>query len=110
MGGALVRGPGLFAAAVARVPVMDMLRYEFAPNGLPNIPEFGSTKTAQGLEALRVMSSYHLVKDATPYPAVLLTTGFNDPRVDPWQPGKMAALLQAGTSSGKPVLLRADSA
>jgi prolyl oligopeptidase len=38
----------------------------------------------------------------------LLTTGMNDPRVDPWAPAKMTARLQAATSSGKPVLLRVD--
>ncbi len=54
------------------------------------------------------MSAYHHVKDGTPYPAVLVTTGFNDPRVVAWQPGKMAARLQAATSSNKPVLLRVD--
>lgn len=107
-GGALVRKPELFAAVVARVPVMDMLRVEFAQNGPANIPEFGSIATAQGFEALRVMSSYHHVKDATAYPAVLLTAGMNDPRVDPWQSAKMAARLQAASTSGKPVLLRVD--
>jgi prolyl oligopeptidase len=54
------------------------------------------------------MSLYHHIKDQTPYPAVLLTAGINDPRVDPWQPAKMAARLQSATSSGKPVLLRVD--
>jgi len=49
------------------------------------------------------------VKDQTPYPAVLLTTGLNDPRAAPWQPGKMAARLQAATSSGRPVLLLVDT-
>jgi prolyl oligopeptidase len=107
-GGALVRRPDLFAAVVARVPVMDMLRVEFSPNGPSNIPEFGSIASRAGFEALHVMSAYHHVKDATPYPAVLLTTGYNDPRVEPWQPGKMAARLQQATSSGKPVLLRVD--
>jgi prolyl oligopeptidase len=109
-GGALVRRPDLFAAVVARVPVMDMLRMEFSQNGPANIPEFGSIATPQGFEALRVMSSYHQVKDNTPYPAVMLTAGMNDPRVDPWQPGKMAARLQEATTSGKPVLLRVDFA
>ena len=56
------------------------------------------------------MSSYHHVKDRTPYPAVLLTVGMNDPRVDPWESAKMTARLQAATSSGKPVLLRVDYA
>jgi prolyl oligopeptidase len=48
------------------------------------------------------------VKDGVAYPAVLLTTGINDPRVAPWQPGKMTARLQAATSSGRPVILRVD--
>ncbi|MGO9824301.1 MAG: prolyl oligopeptidase family serine peptidase [Terriglobales bacterium] len=54
------------------------------------------------------MSSYHHVTDHTAYPAVILATGMNDARVDPWQSAKMAARLQAATSSGKPVLLRID--
>lgn len=107
-GGALVRRPDLFAAVVPRVAVLDMLRFEFAPNGPPNIPEFGSVVTREGFDALRRMSAYHLVKDGAAYPAVLLTTGMNDPRVDPWQAGKMAARLQAASASGKPVLLRVD--
>jgi prolyl oligopeptidase len=107
-GGALVRKPGLFAAVVARVPVMDMLRFELTPNGPANVPEFGSAATPDGAAALRVMSAYHHVRDATAYPAVLLTAGINDPRVVAWQPGKMAGRLQAATSSGKPVLLRVD--
>jgi prolyl oligopeptidase len=31
-----------------------------------------------------------------------------DPRVAPFHPAKMAARLQAATSSGKPILLRVD--
>jgi prolyl oligopeptidase len=54
------------------------------------------------------VSAYHQVKDGTAYPAVLLTTGMNDATVDPWQAAKMAARLQAASSSGKPVLLRVE--
>ena len=39
------------------------------------------------------------------YPAVLLTAGINDSRVEAWQPAKMAAVLQERTAGG-PVLLR----
>ncbi|MGO9063284.1 MAG: prolyl oligopeptidase family serine peptidase, partial [Myxococcaceae bacterium] len=46
------------------------------------------------------------VKDGVAYPAVLLTTGLNDPRVESMQSFKMAARLQAASSSGLPVLLR----
>ena len=48
------------------------------------------------------------MKDGVQYPGVLITTGMNDPRVVPWEPGKMAARLQAATASKKPVLLRVD--
>ena len=84
------------------------MRQETTSNGVPNIPEFGDTKTEEGFRALLEMSPYHHVKDHTRYPAVMLTTGINDPRVDAWQPAKMAARLQAATASGKPVLLRVD--
>lgn len=65
-------------------------------------------KTQDGFKGLYEMSAYAHVKDGTPYPAVMITTGFNDPRVASWQPGKMAARLQAATTSGRPVLLRVD--
>jgi len=108
VGGSITQRPELFAAAADLVPASDMLRFETTPNGPPNVPEFGSTKTEEGFKGLYGMSSYHHVKDGTPYPAVLVTTGINDPRVDSWQAAKMAARLQAATSSGKPVLLRID--
>ena len=45
------------------------------------------------------------VKPNTKYPAVYFATGMNDPRVPLWMSGKMAATLQACSTSGKPVLL-----
>ena len=54
-------------------------------------------------------SPYHNVKDGTSYPAVLMTTGDNDARVDPMQSRKMIARLQAATASKLPVLLKTSS-
>jgi prolyl oligopeptidase len=108
IGRSITERPDLFAAAIDAVPMSDVVRAEFTPNGPPNIPEFGTVKNPDGFKALYEMSAYAHVKDGTPYPAVMLTTGFNDPRVISWQPGKMAARLQAATSSGKPILLRVD--
>jgi prolyl oligopeptidase len=87
-----------------------MVRFETTANGAVNVQEFGTVKTQEGFEGLLRMSPYHHIKDGTPYPAVLLMTGFNDPATAPWQPGKMAARLQAATSSKRPVLLRVDYA
>jgi prolyl oligopeptidase len=108
IGRSITTRPDLFAVAIDGVPMSDVIRAEFTPNGPPNIPEFGTVKEADGFKALYEMSGYHHVVDGTKYPAVMVTTGFNDPRVVSWEPGKMAARLQAATSSGKPILLRVD--
>jgi prolyl oligopeptidase len=98
----------LFAAALDRVGMSNAVRSENTPNGPPNIPEFGTVATQEGFEDLYAMDAYLHVRDGVRYPAVLVTTGWNDPRVASWEPGKMAARLQAATASGKPVLLRVD--
>ena len=108
VGGALTRRPELFGVILDLVGMSDALRAENSPNGPPNIVEFGSVKDEAGFHGLYAMSAYAHVRDGTPYPAVLFSTGANDPRVSPWQMGKMAARVQAATSSGRPALLRVD--
>lgn len=107
MGRAMEERPDLFAGVFDLVPCANPLRMEFSPNGPPNIPEFGSVKTEEGFRNLKAMDSYQHVEDGKRYPPVMITTGLNDPRVDPWQPAKLAArLLASGDPS--PVLLRVD--
>ena len=108
IGGAVTQRPDLFAAALIRVGDSDSLRSELMASGPANIPEFGTVKEADGFKGLYAMDAYQHVKADTAYPAVLLTTGVNDPRVAPWQAAKMTARLQASTNSSKPVLLRVD--
>ena len=108
IGRSITERPDLFAVAIDAVPMSDVVRSEFTPNGPPNIPEFGTVKELDGFKALYEMSAYHHIKDGVAYPAVMVTTGFNDPRVISWEPGKMAARLQAASSSAKPILLRVD--
>ncbi len=107
-GRAATSAPHLFAASVSVVGVMDAVRAEESANGVTNISEFGSYKNPQEFPALLEMSTYHQIKDGTPYPAMLFAHGLNDPRVDVWQSAKGAARLQAASTSGKPVLLRLD--
>jgi prolyl oligopeptidase len=108
IGGAITQRPDLFAAALIRVGDSDSMRSELMASGPANIPEFGTVKEPDGFKALYGMDAYQHVKANTAYPAVLLTTGTNDPRVARWQAAKMTARLQASTNSGKPVLLRVD--
>ena len=108
VGRAITERPDLFAAAVPSVGSMDRVRSELTANGRANIPEFGTATLEGEFRALLAMSSYHALRDGTPYPAVMLTHGVNDIRVDVWQSTKFAARLAAASSSKKPVLLRLD--
>jgi prolyl oligopeptidase len=108
VGRAITERPDLFGAAIDEVPVSDAVRSSFEANGELDKTEMGTTETEGGFRALLAMSPYHHIRDGMKYPAVLVTTGINDPRVDAWQAAKMAARLRAATTSGKPVLLRVD--
>ena len=108
VGRAMTERPDLWAVAVPEVGVLNTLRSETSANGVPNIPEFGSVKDKQQFNGLLEMDSFHHVQDGVKYPAVLLMHGINDPRVPAWESMKMAARLQAASSSGKPVLLRLE--
>jgi prolyl oligopeptidase len=109
---AMVERPDLFATMVSQSGFHDTLRSETGASGPANVPEFGTVTTEGGLVDLLAMSSYARVADDVAYPAALLTIGFRDARVDAWDPGKMAARLQAASASlgdaGKPALLRVD--
>lgn len=108
VGGAIVRNPELFAAAIDNVGDTDLLRFQQTQGGAANIPEFGDVTEAKGFHDLYTVSPYHHVKDGEKYPAVLGITGVNDPRVPSWQVAKMLARLTAANASDRPMLLRVD--
>jgi prolyl oligopeptidase len=105
MGAALTQRPSEYRAVVSLVGIYDMLRVELWPNGQYNVSEYGTVTRKPDFEWLRAYSPLQNVRKATAYPAVLLITGVNDPRVAPWQSRKFAAALQAATSSQNPILL-----
>ena len=104
----LTEAPDQLAVAIVRVGDSNALRFEFMEAGAPNIPEFGTIADPDSFKGLQEMDAVSHVKDGVRYPAVMLTTGVNDPRVAPWEPGKFTARLQAATGAGKPVILRVE--
>lgn len=108
VGAALTQRPDLFQAVVCSVPLLDMLRYHHFRLARLWIPEYGSADDPEQFEWLHAYSPYHRVQDKVEYPAVLLTTGVEDSRVDPLHARKMAARLQQASSSSRPVLLRVE--
>jgi prolyl oligopeptidase len=109
VGAALTQRPDLFRAAVIQVPLLDMLRYHRFLIARLWIPEYGSADDPEQFGWLRRYSPYHQVRSGMAYPAVLLATAESDSRVDPLHARKMAARLQAASSSDHPVLLRLES-
>lgn len=108
IGRAMTERPDLFRAAVPQVGVVNALRTEHEPGGPANIPEFGTTADSAGFQALREMDALSHLKPGTRYPATLFTAGIFDSRVEPWQPAKMVAAMQAQGNGDRPVLFRVD--
>jgi prolyl oligopeptidase len=106
MGAEITQHPEQFRAVVSLVGIYDMLRVELDPNGQFNTTEFGTVKNAPQFQALYAYSPYHHVVDGVKYPAILMETGDNDPRVNPAQSRKFTARLQAASGSPAPILLR----
>lgn len=109
VGAAVTQRPDLFRAVVCQVPLLDMVRYHKFLIARLWIPEYGSADDADQFKWLHAYSPYHRVKDGTAYPAVLITTAESDSRVDALHARKMAARLQAATSSDQPILLRLET-
>jgi prolyl oligopeptidase len=108
VGAAVTQWPSLLSAAVCSAPLLDMVRYERFGLGETWNTEYGSASSPEELGWLLGYSPYHRVRDGVAYPAVLFTVFANDTRVDPLHAYKMCAALQHATSSGRPVLLRAE--
>jgi prolyl oligopeptidase len=106
MGAEITQHPEQFRAIVSEVGIYDMLRVELDPNGQFNTTEFGTVKDAAQFQALYAYSPYHHVVDGVKYPAILMETGDNDPRVNPAQSRKFTARLQAANGSRNPILLK----
>lgn len=106
---ALTRRPDLCAAVHSAVPLCDMVRFPRFRIARLWVPEYGDPEEPADLAWLLSYSPYHRVVDGTRYPAVLITTGAEDSRVDPLHARKMAARLQqAAPADGAPVLLRVE--
>ncbi len=109
VGAALTQRPDLFQVVVCRVPLLDMVRYHKFDIARLWIPEYGSAEAPDQFKYLYAYSPYHQVRKDIDYPAILLTAGTSDSRVNPLHARKMAALLQSSTTSDGPILLRVET-
>ena len=108
VGASLTQRPDLYRAVLCGFPELDLIRfYTFTEaNNMPALLEYGDGEIPDQFESLRGFSPYQAIRDDVAYPAVMLTQGDRDTRVPPLQARKVAARLQAATSSGLPVIMR----
>ena len=105
VGAAITQRPDLFRAAICLGPLLDMARYHLFDFAAGWADEYGSPEDQDDFQSLLAYSPYHRVLENVAYPAVLLISGDADTRCNPMHARKMAARLQAATSSTLPVLL-----
>jgi prolyl oligopeptidase len=105
MGAAMTQRPELFGAIVCGYPLLDMLRYQKFLVGAYWKTEYGSAEDDKQFFYLLKYSPYQNVKAGANFPAIMFFTGDSDTRVDPLHARKMAAEVQAASTSGRPVLL-----
>jgi oligopeptidase B len=102
--------PDLFAAIVAEVPFVDVVTTMLdatLPLTVTEREEWGDPREPDAYARLKAYSPYDNVRAAS-YPALFVTTGLNDPRVQYWEPAKWVAKLRATATSEKPILLRTE--
>jgi oligopeptidase B len=107
VGAVLNLRPSLCAAAVAQVPFVDVVTTMSDPSiplTVNEYDEWGDPAELEYLEAMLAYSPYDNVRSAD-YPALYVTAGLNDPRVQYWEPAKWVAKLRATATGGGPFLL-----
>jgi prolyl oligopeptidase len=109
VGATLAQRPGLAAAAIPAVGVMDMLRFHLFTIGGAWVPDYGSPDDPEMFDVLRAYSPLHNLVPGTSYPATLVLTGDHDDRVVPAHSFKFTAELQRCQGGGAPVLARIET-
>jgi oligopeptidase B len=102
--------PDLFRAAIAGVPFVDVL----TTMSDPAIPltvieweEWGNPEDKVFYNYIKSYSPYDNITRQN-YPALLVTAGLNDPRVQYWEPAKWVAKLRTHQQGRAPILLKTN--
>ena len=99
--GTAMQNPALFTAAVAQVPLTDMLRYPQLSAGASWLAEYGDPADPRQRAAILRWSPYHNVMAGEKYPRIFFLGATRDDRVHPAHARKIAAKFQA---TGHPYL------
>lgn len=108
MGAVVNMRPDLFRAVHLAVPFVDVMNTMMdatLPLTVGEYLEWGNPNEKQAYDYMKTYSPYdNLEKRA--YPAMLVTTSFNDSQVMYWEPAKYVARLRALKADSTPLLLK----
>jgi len=108
MGAVVNMRPDLFKAVHAAVPFVDVMNTMMdasLPLTVGEYLEWGNPNEKAAYDYMKTYSPYdNLEKRA--YPAILVTTSFNDSQVMYWEPAKYVARLRALKTDANPLLLK----
>jgi len=110
MGVMVNQRPDAFAGVVAEVPFVDNVNTMLDPTiplTVTEYEEWGNPNDPATFEMMSAYGPYENVKSAD-HPALLVTAGLNDPRVQYWEPAKWVAKLRSETTGSRPILLRTE--
>jgi len=110
MGAMVNQRPEAFAGIVAEVPFVDNVNTMLDPTIPLTITEYDEWGNPNDISTFRLMSAYGPYENVTAdnHPALLVTAGLNDPRVQYWEPAKWVAKLRSISTSNHPILLRTE--
>jgi len=101
-----VQRPDLFRAAIAQVPITDILARKRDPITMTASLDYGDPDSPEMSKVIYAWSPYQNVQDRVKYPAILLDSGSNDPRCPPWHARKLTARLLRANAGDNPILMR----
>ena len=108
MGAVVNMRPDLFHAVHAAVPFVDVMNTMMdasLPLTVGEYLEWGNPNEKDAYDYMKTYSPYdNLEKSA--YPAILVTTSFNDSQVMYWEPAKYVARLRTLKTNDTPLLLK----
>ncbi|KAL8249695.1 hypothetical protein R6Q59_006563 [Mikania micrantha] len=94
--------PELFRAAILKVPFLDICNTLLDPS-LPltvlDYEEFGNPQIKSHFDSIMKYSPYDNIQKGVCYPAMLLTSSFNDSRVGVWEAAKYVSRIREQTCS-----------
>ncbi|OGW81515.1 MAG: oligopeptidase B [Omnitrophica bacterium GWA2_52_8] len=108
MGAVVNARPDLFRGVIMHVPFVDVVNTMLdrsLPLTVTEYDEWGNPQKKDFFKSIHAYSPYDHI-EAKDYPAMFVTGGINDPRVQYWEPAKWVAKLRGLKTDVNPLLLK----